>query len=160
MAFDAFLSIEGVDGESIREGFEGQIELLSFTMGAHNPTSIAAGAGAGSGKATLTPFVCTKVSDKSSPQLFKACCKGKHFPQAKVTLHKSGGEETLDYLTYQFDKVFVETIDWSGSSGGDDRPIEQLTLVYGAVEITYTPQTESGAKGSPVVAKYNQLTVT
>lgn len=157
--FDAFLSVDGVEGESVRGGFEGQIELISFNMGAHNPTSIGSGAGAGSGKASLSPFTCTKLSDKSSPQLFQACCKGKHFPKAKVTLHKSGGDDPVDYLVYQFDKVFVESIDWSGSSGGDDRPIEQLTLVYGAVEITYTPQTEAGAKGSPVVAKYDQLAV-
>jgi type VI secretion system secreted protein Hcp len=160
MAFDAFLSVDGVDGEAKRKGFEGQIELLSFNLGAHNPTTIGSGGGGGSGKVVLSPFACTKVTDKASPALFQACCMGKHFPKAAVTLHKAGGDAAVDYLKYAFEKVFIQSIDWSGSSGGDDRPIEQLSFAYGKVEITYTPQTETGAKGSPVVASWDQILVT
>jgi type VI secretion system secreted protein Hcp len=159
MAFDAFLELDGVDGESTRKGFEGQIELLSFNLGAHNPSTIGAGGGGGAGKVSLTPFVLTKVTDKASPTLFQACCTGKHFPKAKVTLHKAGGDAAVDYLTYEFEKVFVEDLSWSGSSGGDDRPIEQASLAYGKVTVTYTPQTETGAKGSPVVASWDQMLV-
>lgn len=159
MAYDAFLAVEGVQGESTRKGFEGQIELVSFSMGAHNPTSIGPGAGRGSGKVDLHPFTCTKVTDAASPTLFQACCTGKHFPKASVTLHRAGGEDAVDYLVYAFEKVFIESIDWSGASNSDDRPIEQLTIVYGKVEITYTPQSETGAKASPVVASWDQLAV-
>lgn len=159
MAFDAFLKIEGVEGESTRDGFEDQIEVLSFSWGASNPTSIGAGGGGGAGKASLSSFNVMKISDKASPGLFQACCSGKHFPKATVTLHKAGGDEAVDYLTYEFEKVFVESIQWSGSSGGDDRPTESLSLAFGKVEITYTPQTETGAKGSPVVASWDQLRV-
>ncbi|HUG40012.1 MAG TPA: type VI secretion system tube protein Hcp [Longimicrobiales bacterium] len=158
MAFDAFLTIDGVESESTREGFEGQIELLSFHMGASNPSSTV-GAGAGAGKAVLSSFNCTKVTDKASPGLFQACCQGKHYPKAKVTLHKAGGDKAVDYLVYEFDKVFVESIDWSGASGGDDRPVEQLSLAYGKVTVTYTPQTEKGAKGSPVVGSWDKMKV-
>ena len=38
--FDAFLELEGVDGESTRKGFEGMIELDSFDLGALNPSTI------------------------------------------------------------------------------------------------------------------------
>ena len=159
MAFDAFLTIDGVESESTREGFEGQIELLSFHMGASNPSTIGSGGGGGAGKATLSSFNCTKVTDKASPGLFQACCQGKHFPKAKVTLHKAGGDKAVDYLVYEFEKVFVESIDWSGASGGDDRPIEQLSLAYGKVTVTYTPQTEKGVKGSPVVGSWDKMKV-
>jgi len=55
--------------------------------------------------------------------------------------------------------VEVRDIQWSGSSGGDDRPMESVSLAFGKVTITYIPQTETGAKGSPVVASWDQMQV-
>lgn len=158
MAMDAFLELDGVEGESTRKGFEGKIALINFSMGAHNPSSIGDGGGGGKNKVTLSPFNIMKQTDKASAALFQACCKGSHFPKAKVTLHKAGGEEALDFLVYEFEKVYIEDIQWSGSSGGDD-PMENISLAYGKVTITYTPQSETGAKGSPVVASWDQMLV-
>lgn len=159
MAFDAFLEVDGVDGEATRKGFENKIEIQSFSFGAHNPTSIGSGGGAGSGKAQLSSFNVTKLTDSASPALFQACCSGKHFPNAKITLHKSGGEEALPYLTYEFDKVFVESINWGGMSGGDDRPTEELSLAFGKVEILYQPQAEQGSAAGAVSASWDQMAV-
>lgn len=159
MAFDAFLEIDGVEGEATRDGFEKMIEIESFTFGAHNPTSIGSGGGAGSGKAQLSSFNVTKYTDSASPALFQACCSGKHFPNAKITFHKSGGDEPLPYLTYEFDKVFVESINWGGASGGDDRPTEQLSLAFGKVEILYQPQAEKGSAAGAVSASWDQMRV-
>lgn len=151
MAFDAFLKIDGVDGESTRKGFAGQIELASFSWGASNPTTIGSmGAGGGAGKATISSFNCLKATDKASPVLFQACCQGKHFPKATVTLNKAGGDDAVNYLVYEFEKVFVDSIQWSGSSGGDDRPTESLSITFGKVTISYTPQSDTGAKAGPV----------
>jgi type VI secretion system secreted protein Hcp len=160
MAFDAFLKFDGVDGESTRKGFEKHIEIYSFSFGAANPTTIGAGGGGGAGKVSLGGFNVMKKTDGSSTALFQACCTGKHFPKAKVTLHKAGGDDAVDYLVYEFEKVFIESIQWSGSSGGDDSPAESLSLNFGKVTVTYTPQTESGAKGSPTVASWDQMKVT
>ena len=68
MAFDAFLKIEGVDGESTRTGFEKQIELLSFSWGASNTANVgSSGAGGGAGKASVSSFNCLKATDAASP---------------------------------------------------------------------------------------------
>lgn len=159
MAFDAFIELEGVKGESTRKGFEGQIELLSFSFGASNPTTIGSGGGGGAGKVSISAFNFNKWSDAASPPMFQACCQGKHFPKAKVTLHKAGGDEAVDYLVYEFEKCYIENISWSGSSGGDDRPMESVAMAFGKVTVTYTPQTETGAKGSPVVASWDLMAV-
>ena len=66
----------------------------------------------------------------------------------------------MDYLVYEFEKVYVDTIQWSGSSGGDDTPTESLGISFGKVTVTYTPQADTGATGSPVVASWNLQTVT
>jgi type VI secretion system secreted protein Hcp len=159
MAFDAFLTIDGVDSEATRKGFEGQIELGSFNFGAHNATSMQAGPGGGSGKAEVSSFQVTKRTDASSPQLFQACCGGKHFPKAKVVLHKAGGENPIDYLQFEFDTVFVEDFQWSGTSGGDDLPMEALSFTFGKMKVTYTPQKADGSKGSPVVGGWDLMQV-
>jgi type VI secretion system secreted protein Hcp len=146
MATDAFLELDGVEGESTRTGFEGQIELTSFSMGGHNP--------AASGKVNLTPFTFTKESDKSTPGIFNALVTGKRFPKAKVTLHKAGGDEAVDFLVYEFEKVFIQ--DMSCSGGLDADPVENVSMSYGKVTLTYTPMTGTGAKGSPMVMSWDQ----
>jgi len=160
MAFDAFLELEGVEGESTRKGFEKKIELLSFQFGAHNPTSIGSGGGAGAGKVTLANFNIVKMTDSASPAIFQACCSGKHFDTAKITLHKAGGDEALPYLTYEFGTVYVENINWSGSSGGDDRPVENVSLAFGKISILYKAQAEAGAAAGTFSASWDQMAVT
>ncbi|MEO7986135.1 MAG: type VI secretion system tube protein Hcp, partial [Gemmatimonadales bacterium] len=49
MAFDAFLKIDGVDGESTRKGFEKQTEIFSYSFGASNPSTVGSGGGGGGG---------------------------------------------------------------------------------------------------------------
>jgi type VI secretion system secreted protein Hcp len=154
MAFDAFLKLEGVDGEGTREGYKGQIALLSFNWGAHNPTS-AVGSGAGAGRVQITNFAATKYTDKSSAKLFQACCAGKHFPTATVTILKAGGEKAVDYLKYEFTELFVQDIQWSGASGGDDVPMENVAFAFSKVTTTYTEQKADGSKGSAFVAGWD-----
>ncbi|HET6763038.1 MAG TPA: type VI secretion system tube protein Hcp, partial [Longimicrobiaceae bacterium] len=85
MAFDAFLKIDGVDGDSTRAGFEKTIEIRSFSWGATNTATVgSSGAGGGAGRATLSSFNFLKATDAASPTLFQGCCSGKHYPKAKV----------------------------------------------------------------------------
>jgi len=157
---DAFLQIGNLKGESTRAGFEGQTQLESFSWGASNSPSMgSSGPGGGVGKAKLDTFSCTKATDLTSPPLFQACCSGKHFPTARVTLRKAGGESPVNYLVYDFERVFVNRINWS-SNGGEDLPTESVELSFGKVTITYTSQTDSGVTGQPVVASWNIQTVT
>ncbi len=157
MSAEVYLTVDGVDGEATAQGFEGQIVLDSFQLGANNPTSIGSGGGAGAGKVTLSSFVVTKHTDSSSVPLFLACCTGSHFANAEVTIRKAGGEQ-VEFLKYIFDTIFVEDISWSGGTG-DDVPIEVLSLAFGSVEMTYTPQNADGTMGSPIVAKWDQIAV-
>ncbi|HLT90212.1 MAG TPA: type VI secretion system tube protein Hcp [Woeseiaceae bacterium] len=152
MAFDAFLDMgKDVEGESTRKGFEKQIEIYSFSWGVSNPATIGPGSeGAGGGRATLSSFNCMKATDKASPMLFQFCAQGKHFPKVKLSLNKAGGD-SVTYLTYEFENCFIESVQWSGSSGGDDRPTESLSIAFGKVTITYNAQAMTGAKDAKAV---------
>jgi len=157
MAYDAFLKLNGVTGESQKEGHTGQIELMSFSWGASNPTTVAIGTGMAAGKVSLSDFSVMKVTDKASPTLFANCCAGKPIDKASVFIQKATGGTTGEtYLQYDFTNIFTTTIQWSGSTGGDDTPTESVSFAYEQVQITYKPQDATGKLGSQVIAGWNQ----
>jgi type VI secretion system secreted protein Hcp len=146
MAFDTFIDIAGVEGESTATGFEKKIEIYSFSWGASNPTTVGSGKeGISSGKVSISSFNVMKKSDKASTALFAACCSGTHYDTAKVTMRKAGGPAGQQgFLIYEFSEVMVESIQWSGSSGGDDTPTESISLAFAKVKITYNVQSKDG----------------
>ena len=163
MAFDAYLAFEGpkIEGEATRKGFEKQMEIYSFSLGVSNPATIGPGSsGAGGGRASVSSFNCMKATDKASPQLFQHCAAGTHFDKVTVTLNKAGGE-SVTYLTYELENCFIDSVQWSGSSGGDDRPTESLSIAFGKITITYNTQAMTGVKDAkPVIGSWDVTKVT
>lgn len=156
MAWDAYMTMEGVSGESQREGHEGEIEVISFSFGASNPSSIGIGGGGGTGTTSLSSFNFMKKTDGASAEIFQHCCTGEHFPTAVMTLYKSGGAAgALPYLEYAFEEVYIDNIQWSGSDGGDNVPMESVSFSFGKVEITYTEQNPDGTAGGDHVGTWD-----
>jgi len=151
MAFNAFIKFEPeVKGEAKDTGFEGWIEILSFSWGGSNPTTVGGSSyGSSGGKVSLSDFSIMKKADLASGPLFQMCCKGEHFDKASVTLCKqSGGDEPLKYLEMAFEEVYISSLQWSGSSGGEDVPTESISFSYGKVVFTYKQQTSKGTEGA------------
>jgi type VI secretion system secreted protein Hcp len=165
MAFDTFMYLEGgnpqVKGETQDKTYSAKnaFEIYSFSFGASNPTTIGSSSGgASAGKVSISSFNIMKKSDSASPTLFTNCCNGTHFDTATVVLRKAGGTSAVEYLSYTFKEVFVESIQWSGSSGGDDTPSESVSFAFGNVAIEYKPQVKSGAAGSSSITATWDLT--
>jgi type VI secretion system secreted protein Hcp len=159
MAFDAFLKIDGIKGESQDDKHKGEINLLSYSFGvSNNAGGLSAAGGRGAGKATASEFQIMKQVDIASPTLFQACASGLHSKDMIVTVRKAGGEQ-LEYLTYKFYDVMVSSYQMSGQPSGGDMPMESVAFAYGKIEIKYVPQ-ESGGKGaSPVGTGFNFATM-
>jgi len=148
VAFDTYMLIDGgtvVKGEATAAALDpatGWFEIFSFSWGASNPTTVGTGAtGLAAGKVSVSSFNIMKKSEDSSPLLFAACCAGQHFPKAQVVLRKAtgtGGQKI--FLKYDFVDVMVESIQWSGSSGGDDTPTESISFAFAKVSIQYYKQ--------------------
>jgi type VI secretion system secreted protein Hcp len=155
MPFDAYLDIAEVPGEATAKGFEKKIEIFSFSWGASNPVTLGPGSGgAASGRVSISSFNVMKKTDVASPKLFKACCTGDHFAKMIVSLRKQTGTGGQDnFLIYQFDEIYVESIQWSGSTGGDATPTESVSFAFGKVTIEYKTQGKDGklVAGTPVV---------
>ncbi|MGZ8376721.1 MAG: Hcp family type VI secretion system effector [Gemmatirosa sp.] len=162
MAFDTFLEIKGVEGESTASGMEKKIEIFSFSWGASNPTTVGSGSGGlSAGKVSVSAFNAMKKTEKSSADLFQACATGKHFDTATVTMRKAGGDAGQKaFLIYKFEDVMVESIQWSGSTGGDDTPTESISIAFGKVEIEYWGQNPKKGDVKPMgQAAWNITTV-
>jgi len=160
MAFDTYLKIDEIPGEATASGMEGTIAVLSFGFGAHNSTTLGpASTGGGGGQTTVSDFTIMKKTEKSSPNLFKACATGQHLPKAIITMRKAGTTQN-EFLRYDFETVYVTSVNWSGSTGGDDSPSESVSFTFGKVTVTYTPQDNLGNPvGEPQIASWNVQTV-
>ena len=150
MAFDAFIKIDGIKGESVDAKHKDEIVLESFNWGVANVGAGYAGsAGRATGKSSPSDFSVIKKVDKSSPDLFAACASGKHTPTMLVTIRKASGDKPLEYLVYKFSDVMVTSYQAGGSSQGD-LPVETVSFNYGKVQISYVPQDAKGSGMSPV----------
>ena len=167
MSFDAFMWLEtpnscpAIEGETTDATFSANkaFEIMSFSWGASNPSSVGSGTiGSGSGKVSLSSFNIMKTTDNCSPSLFLSCCNGGHYGKATVILRKAGGDAAAtgkEYLKYEFAEVFIDSVQWSGSSGGDDRPMESLSVSFGACQVTYSPQAATGSEGTDNIVAWS-----
>ena len=161
MAYDAFMWFKGGTPESKGETTDkvykdkSAFEIYSFSWGASNPVTIGSqSGGGGGGKVNMSSFNIMKKFDSVSPTAFLNCCKGTHYDEAHVVLRKAGGT-AMEYLTLDFEEVFVESIQWSGSAGGDEVPTESVSFAFGKVDMKYTPQKGKGEAGTPVPASWD-----
>lgn len=144
-AVDMFLKIEGVDGESRDDKHKGEIDIQSWSFGASQSGSMAAGGGGGAGKVSFQELSITKSMDKSSPKLFEALATGKHLKEAKLVLR---GSSSMEYLVITLSDVLVSSYSTGGSSS-EDRPTESISLNFAQIKMSYV---EQDAKGSPGAA--------
>ena len=145
MSYDAFLEISGVEGESHAKGMEKKIEIYSFSWGASNPVTLA-GKGLSGGKVHISSVNLMKKADKATPVLLSACATGKHYPEAKLHLRKATGDGgQAPFIVITLTSVMIESLQHSGSGGGDDTPTESLSLAFGAIKYEYSFQDDKGA---------------
>jgi type VI secretion system secreted protein Hcp len=145
MAMDMFIKIGELKGESRDKVHKDEIDVLAWSWGISNSGSAQVGGGAGAGKCNVQDLSFTKYIDKASPDLMLACCNGKHFPKATLTVRKAG-ENPLEYLLVTVEELIVTSIS-TGGSGGEDRLTENVTLNFAGVKVNYKEQTPTGGVG-------------
>jgi len=153
MAIDAFLKLEGIEGEAQDGKHPKEIDVLAWSWGMSQSGSAHVLGGAGSGKVNVQDLSITKYVDNSSPTLIKFCCNGKHIPTGLLTLRKAG-EKPLEYLKISMKDILVSAVS-TGGSGGEDRVTENLTLNFGRYELIYTGQKPDGSGGAEIKTQWN-----
>jgi type VI secretion system secreted protein Hcp len=140
MPFDAFIKIDGVDGESSDAKHKGEIEVLSYHWGVSQAiTGTVSSTGTFSGqRADMTALSIVKQLDKSSPKLAQACAAGEHMKSAVLTISRAGGDKQ-PYMKYKLSDVLIENLSTGGASQGEGGvPTEEVGLRYAKIELEYT----------------------
>lgn len=154
----AFLKIEGIPGESMIEGFEDQIEVLSFSHGVSqqaNLSSSTAG-GATTTRADHADFTVSKYIDKATPVLLQRCSAGTTIPKATLTLVRAAGDDMVPYMVYTIAPLLISSVAYSGSG---DLPVENISFNYGKIEWVYTQQKRAdGGGGGNTTGSWNLQT--
>jgi type VI secretion system secreted protein Hcp len=125
MAFDAFLKIEGIPGESLDKTHKDEIEIDSYSWGVANAGSFGSGSGGGVGKA--------------SPLLMKACATGQHIKEATITVRKAGSGG-FEFLKIKLSDILVSSLSPGGAGGDSDLPEDQVSLNFVKIDFLYTVQ--------------------
>lgn len=155
MAVDMHLKIDTIPGNSEIKGFEGQIQLESFSWNMQQATSFGKSSGGGAGKVNMGDVTFVHSVDKATPKLMIACCTGAHLKEAVFTCRKAGGESAVDFLKITLTDVIVSSVSPSGTNSGDT-PTESVSLAFAEYKVEYQEQDNKGAKkGGPVIAGFS-----
>lgn len=157
MAFDAFMKVDGIPGESSDAKHKDWIELLSFAHSLEQPASATASSsgGAAAERVNHGSYDIVHLLDKSSPKLYEACCTGKAIKEVTIELCRSGGDK-VKYLEIKLEQVLISKVESAGASNDQGFPSEKISLSYGKIKWTYTQQKRSdGAGGGNVSAGWD-----
>jgi type VI secretion system secreted protein Hcp len=149
MAFDAFLKIDVIPGESSDDKHKDWIEVLSYSHGVSQPSagSRSTGGAASAERCNHSDFSIVKALDKSSPKLALFCCNGKHITSVKLELCRATDPKTT-YVEYKLSDCIISSYRPAGSGqGGEALPLEEVSFNYGKIEWKYI-QTDAKT-GSP-----------
>ncbi len=157
MASDNFLQIDGIKGESTDEKHKDSIEVLSYNWGVSQMASAAAVSATSSSageRADFQDLSITKLMDKSSPLLMKACAKADPIKEVKLELCRATGSKQT-YMEYKLKHVIISSVSTGGGGGGE--ATESVTFNYGTIELTYTPFDREGKAQGKVPAGWDLM---
>ena len=152
MAVDYYLKLEGIDGESEDEKHKKEIQILSWSWGGSQVSSVAGTGGSGAGKVSLSDFNIMSYFDKSTPKFFKNLCLGTHIKSGTMNAIKAGADGK-PYLKVDFKELFVTSLQISGSS---EIPSVSISFSYDEIKIDYYTQNEQGQVTTTGAVTYDQ----
>jgi type VI secretion system secreted protein Hcp len=152
MAVDYFLEVDGIAGESADAQHKGEIDVLGFSFGVSSEAA-ASGRGGGAGKAVVDDLVVLAPTSKASPLLWLACASGQHVKTAVLTCRRTAVKTQVEFLTVTLTDVTITSYEADGAD--EERPLDQLALNYGKIELAYTPVDAAGKPQAPVKAGWD-----
>lgn len=156
-----YLEFGSIKGQTTDANHKDQMEIEAVHWNVSRNMSMTAGSleQRENSQPTFSEVVLTKMSDKSTVDLFKAASGGQKGQKAIIHLATAGngGSGATDYLKYELDNALVSnyTVNASG-----ERPVETIRLSFTKMTATYVPQQLDGSYTGQVVGSYDLATST
>jgi type VI secretion system secreted protein Hcp len=156
-AFDGFLKIDAIPGESTDSAHPNEIVVQGWSWGMTQSGSALPGPGV-TNHATFNDLIVTKLADKASPKLMLACASATILPQIELVLRYPGGTNQVEFLKIKLEDVVVSRITSAASStGSSPLPMEEVSFNYRKIEMIYQAVDQNGAPlGPPVSGVWDQ----
>jgi type VI secretion system secreted protein Hcp len=157
MAFDAFLKIDGIPGESKDSKHKDWIEIQHFNHHLEQPASATASSsgGATAERVSHGTFDIIHPLDRATPKIHEACCTGRHIKEVILELFRASDGGPVKYAEIRLEQAIISKV---SLSGGSDFPTEVLSFSYGKIKWTYTQQNREDGTGAGNVAAGWDLT--
>jgi type VI secretion system secreted protein Hcp len=151
MAFDVYVKIDGIEGESTDYRHLGWIEVLYFKTHLNQEISSTASSagGASAERVDFDDFVITKQLDKASPKLASACAAGTHINKIVIEICRAGTDK-VKFMEYKLTNCIISKV----TSGGSEKifPAETFKINFGKIEWCYTQQERQGGGAAGSIA--------
>jgi type VI secretion system secreted protein Hcp len=144
-----FLKLGDIKGEALDAKHKDEIDVLAWSWGMSQTGTMPLGSGGSTGKVSIQDLSVTKYVDRATPNLMKACCNGKQYAKALLTVRKAGGDSQVEYVKITMEPVIISSISGGGSQG-EERQTENVTLNFGKVKYEYTMQNPDGTAGASI----------
>lgn len=154
MAYDAFLKLDGIKGESQDRNHPDEIEVFSFSWGVTQSGTSATGGGGGAGKASFQDLHFVSAVHKGSPSLMLSCATGQHIKSGLLTVRKAGSQ-AFDFLKIKLEDVLVSS--YLPAASTEDTPSEEVSLNFAKIEFDYQLQRADGAAGDLFSAVFDRV---
>lgn len=140
MSADIILDLQGITGECEVEGFEGQLQVLTWKFGFTK--AFDSGTGLATGRGRATDLIVTKLFDKASPVILQHSHQNTRIPRAKLIQRKASGPDALHFLTVALENATVSNYDITGADGSGI-PVETFGLKFETLTYTCEAQTNN-----------------
>jgi len=148
------------EGNSTATGHEKAIEVVAFNHGFDQPTTPATKSSdqQATSRAHHQDLTFSKYFDNASDDILKACWTGQQLQTAIFKFYRSSGSADVgastEYLMITLEDAIISH--YSISGGGDELPMENITLNYTKAEYKFVPvDVETGKAGSPVMISHD-----
>jgi type VI secretion system secreted protein Hcp len=153
-AYNCFLKVDGIPGESMDDKHKDWIEIVSWSFGETQPTTAASASagGASAGGVKMQDFKFTMTTSKASPILFLAGANGRHIKEVTLEVCRSSQDKSK-FLEIKLSEVIVSSFVSLGNSVSTQAyPMEEISLNFAKIQITYTMQKRPDGSGGGQVA--------
>ncbi len=150
-----FVKFEGIDGESKDADHNRWCDLASFNFGGVTPGGGATGQSRRRAAVVLSDFVLFKELDKASPVLFDKFSKGEIIPRVEIEVTATYGGQRQPYLYFELENVLITSY-FLDVQGGENVPMETVTLNYEKLLYRYTEYDQNGSSKGNVEAEYRR----
>jgi type VI secretion system secreted protein Hcp len=131
-AFNAYIKIQGIDGESDNRDHEKWSDLLSFSWGTSHSADASKAAGSGGAeKAVPGDITITKAVDRASPKLADFKAKGTTIPSMTVDTPRTDGKQGREITTLKNVKIISATVSADGKT-------EKVKFSYRSYRVVFT----------------------